>query len=95
MGKSVTKADLVADAARSAGITKTAADKAVNAILESMQKGLIKGKRITLVGFGTFAINNRKAREGRNPQTKKAIQIPAAKVVKFKSGKDLKNAVNK
>jgi len=95
MGKNLTKADLVAEAAKSAGITKTAADKAVNAILESMEKGLIKGKRITLVGFGTFAVANRQAREGRNPQTKQAIQIPAAKVVKFKSGKGLKDAVNK
>ncbi len=94
MSKNLTKAELIADAAKEACITKAAAEKALGAILTSMQGGLAQGRPITLMGFGTLSVGNRKARKGRNPQTGKEIQIPAAKVVKFKPGKGLKEAVN-
>jgi DNA-binding protein HU-beta len=85
----MTKADLVGVMAKEADITKAAAALALDAYVDAVTKELKKGGKIGLVGFGTFSVAKRKAREGRNPQTGKAIKIPAKKVVKFKAGKEL------
>jgi len=85
----MTKEDLVDAMAKEADITKAAATSALDAYVDAVAKELKKGGRIGLVGFGTFSVAKRKAREGRNPQTGKAIKIPAKKVVKFKAGKEL------
>lgn len=95
MSTNITKAELVDQASSSAGATKAATEKVLNAVLESIQGALIDGKNVTLVGFGTFTTTERKAREGRNPKTGSKIDIPAAKVAKFRPGKKLKEAVNK
>lgn len=89
----MTKAELIAAVAGDATIKKVDAEKAVNALIKVVSKTL-KGKgRLALAGFGTFVVAQRKAREGRNPQTGKPIKIPATKVVKFKPGKQLKDMV--
>jgi len=90
---SMTKADLVAQMASSAGITKAAAEKALAGFLKGVSGALKKGDKVTLVGFGTFSVAKRAAREGRNPQTGKKIKIKATKVVKFKAGSKLKGMV--
>ncbi len=89
----MTKAELVASIGKEAKISKTSAEKALNAFTASVTKALKKGERVALPGFGTFTVTKRKARIGRNPQTGKEIKIPAAKVAKFKAGNLLKNAV--
>lgn len=91
----MTKGELVDAIAGAAGITKVAAEKAMNAFTEAVAKSLKKGDSVGLVGFGTFSVSKRKARKGRNPQTGKEINIPATKVPKFKAGKGLKDAVKK
>jgi DNA-binding protein HU-beta len=91
----MTKAELVEAVAKSAGLTKAAAEKAVGAFITAVSGALKKGDRVTLVGFGSFEVANRKARTGRNPQTGKEIKIAAAKVPKFRAGKALKDAVAK
>ena len=83
------KTDLVAKIAEGAGMSKVDAKKALDATLEAIVKAVKKGDKVALVGFGTFAVTPRKARKGINPATKKAITIPAKKVVKFKAGKEL------
>ena len=85
----MTKAELIGVIAKSAGVTKDKAAKALDAYQEAVTKELKKSGKLVLVGFGTFSVVKRKAREGRNPQTGKAIRIPAKKVVKFKAGKEL------
>jgi DNA-binding protein HU-beta len=85
----MTKAELISIIAKSANITKNKAAKALSAYENTVTKELKKSGKIKLVGFGTFSVLKRKAREGRNPQTGKAIKIPAKKVVKFKAGKTL------
>jgi DNA-binding protein HU-beta len=89
----MTKEELVAKAADDAGVTKTQAAKVLKSILTSIEKSLKKGNKVSLVGFGTFSVAKRAAREGRNPATGKAIKIPAANIPKFKPGKKLKDAV--
>ena len=89
----MTKADLVSKMAKDAKITKVAAGKALNSVIDGITKALKKGDSVTLVGFGTFSVSRRKARKGRNPQTGREIKIPARKVAKFKAGADLKKAV--
>lgn len=89
----MTKVELVAIMAKSSGITKRAAETALESTLKSIRDSLKKGKKVTLVGFGTFSVARRAARNGRNPQTGRAIRIPAARVPRFKAGKDLKHAV--
>lgn len=89
----MTKEELVAKAAQETGITKTQADKALKSILGSIEGALAKGDKVSLVGFGTFSVARRAAREGRNPATGASIKIPAANVPKFKAGKKLKDAV--
>jgi len=89
----MTKAELVGVIAKAAGITKDKAAKSLDAYEVAVTKELKKSGKLVLVGFGTFSVVKRKAREGRNPQTGKAIKIPAKKVVKFKAGKDLASKV--
>ncbi len=74
--------------------SKSAAERAVNAVLESITNGLKKEGKVQIVGFGTFEVRKRKARMGRNPQTGEAIKIKASKNPAFKAGKALKDAVN-
>ncbi|WP_461209384.1 HU family DNA-binding protein [Desulfocurvus sp. DL9XJH121] len=89
----MTKADLVVKIAEKANITKANAERALNAFLETVEATLVKDKKLTLTGFGTFVVEERKARTGRNPRTGDKIKIPATKVVKFRPGKLLKDAV--
>ena len=89
----MTKEELIAEAAQKAGISKAAAGRILNSIINSIKKALKKGDKVTLVGFGTFSVAKRKARTGRNPATGAPIKIPAAKVPKFKAGKKLKDVV--
>ena len=89
----MTKAELIGVMADKAGITKATASDALDAYIEAVTKELKKTGKLGLVGFGTFSVVKRKAREGRNPQTGKAIKIPAKKVVKFKAGKTLADKV--
>ena len=84
------KATLVEAMAKDAKISKAAAGAALGSALASITKALKKGDTVTLVGFGTFSVSQRKARMGRNPQTGEAIKIKAAKVPKFKAGAKLK-----
>jgi DNA-binding protein HU-beta len=90
----MTKADLVAKIAAKASISKVGSERSLNAFLEAVQEILVEEGRLTLTGFGTFSVESRKARTGRNPRTGAAIKIPASKVVKFHPGKNLKEAVN-
>lgn len=90
----MTKADLVAKIADKAKMTKAGAERSLNAFLESVQEVLVKEGKLTLTGFGTFAVEKRQERKGRNPRTGAAIKIPASKVVKFRPGKNLKESVN-
>ncbi len=90
----MTKTDLINGMAENAGISKASAKKALDSLLTDIQGTLQKGDRVSLVGFGSWSVSNRAAREGRNPQTGKTIQIKAKNVVKFKAGSDLGAAVN-
>lgn len=89
----MTKAELVAKMADVAGITKGTAEKALNSFVAAVGDALASGDKITLVGFGTFDVAERAKREGRNPRTGEAITIPAGKVVRFKAGNKLKDAI--
>lgn len=90
----MTKADLVEKIAGTSGLTKAAAERSLSAFLESVTLCLTLDHKLTLTGFGTFAVENRKARQGRNPRTGETITIPASKVVKFRPGKQLKDSLN-
>ena len=94
MGKSVTKADLVNSIAGETGLKKVEAERALAAVTTAIQTALVDGRKVTLVGFGTFSVTHRAERMGRDPQTKQPIRIPASKSVKFKPGKAMKEAVN-
>jgi len=87
------KSQLVDAIAQDAGLTKSAAKKALESFLGNVEGTLKKGGKVSLIGFGTFSVQTRKARDGRNPATGKAIKIPAKKVVKFKAGSELSNSV--
>ena len=89
----MTKADLVAKVALKANMTKAAAERALNAFLDSVKDTLVKEGKLTLTGFGAFSVATRKARPGRNPRTGAKITIPASKMVKFRAGKLLKDVV--
>ncbi len=88
------KTELIDAVAEGADISKAAATRAVDTMLDSISKTLATGNQVTLVGFGTFSVKQRAARTGRNPRTGEPIDIPAAKVPGFKAGKALKDAVN-
>jgi len=87
------KNDLVAAVAESTGLSKTDAAAAVDAVFLAITKALKEGDEVRLVGFGTFAVTERAASEGRNPRTGEKISIPASKLPKFKPGKGLKDAI--
>lgn len=87
------KTELVSAIAEKTGLTKVQAKDALEATLCTIAGALEKGDKIALIGFGTFSVNEKAAREGINPATKKKIQIPARKVVKFKAGADLADKV--
>jgi DNA-binding protein HU-beta len=89
------KAELVAEVAERSGLTKRDAERAVNALVESIEGALTKGDRVSLVGFGTFEVRSRAPRSGRNPRTGESLQIKASRVPAFKAGKALKESVSK
>lgn len=88
------KAELVAAMADQADLSKKDAEKALKAFTDIVAEELKKGEKIQLVGFGTFEVSERAAREGRNPQSGEPMKIPASKAPKFKAGKALKDMVN-
>jgi DNA-binding protein HU-beta len=90
----MTKTDLVDILARKTGITKTSAAEAIDVITQTIADALKKGDKVTLIGFGTFDVAHRAAREGVNPRTRQKIKIKASKAPRFKAGKALKDAVN-
>jgi DNA-binding protein HU-beta len=89
------KGDLIDRVSGDAGISKAQADRAIDSVLGGITDSLRKGERVTLVGFGTFSISQRRSRKGRNPQTNEMMKIPATKAVRFSSGKKLKEVINK
>lgn len=89
----MTKVELIAAVAATAGLTKKDAEKAVSATLDVITEALQKGDKVSLVGFGTFEVRERKERQGRNPQTREPMTIPASKMPAFSAGKALKDAV--
>lgn len=89
----MTKVEIIAAVAENAGLSKKDAEKAVSATIEAITSGLKKDGKVQLVGFGTFEVRTRAAREGKNPATGAKIMIPATKVPAFKAGKSLKDAV--
>ena len=88
------KSELIDAIAAGADISKAAAGRALDSMLDAVTDSLQKGVGVSLVGFGTFSVKERAARQGRNPKTGETIQIKAAKVPGFKAGKALKDAVN-
>ena len=88
------KTELVAAVAEQADISKKDAEKALKVFVDVVTEEMKKGEKVQLVGFGTFEVSERAAREGRNPQTGKTMKIEACKAPKFKAGKALKDAVN-
>ena len=88
------KHELVAAIAQDAELSKKDAEKALAATIDAISKALVEGDKVQIVGFGTFGVVERAAREGRNPATGEAMHIEASKTVKFKAGKALKDAVN-
>ena len=89
------KTELIDKIAAGAGLSKADAKKALDATTAAIKDALVAGDKIQLVGFGTFSVNERPAREGINPATKEKIQIAAKKVAKFKAGAELADALNK
>jgi len=89
------KAQLIAEVAKDTGMTKVDAEKAVKCTFDAISRSLKKGSSVTLIGFGTFSVYNRKARKGKNPRTGETLKIAAKKVPKFKAGKALTDAVGK
>ena len=87
------KTELVTNVAAKAGLKKKDAESAVNAFMEVVQQAMVEGDKVQLIGFGTFEVATRAAREGFNPATKEKVQIPAKNVVKFKAGAALNDAV--
>ena len=89
------KAMLIDKIARDADITKVAAATALDSLIHGVTSALKKNQRVTLVGFGTWSVNKRRARTGRNPQTGETIKIKAKKAVRFKAGKQLDETLNR
>lgn len=88
------KEELVQEISKKADVTQKEAVEVLNALIDTVQKSVAKGKKVTLVGFGTFERRDRAARIGRNPQTGKELKIPATKVPAFSAGKKFKTIVN-
>ncbi|HAU32579.1 MAG: Histone family protein DNA-binding protein [Desulfotomaculum sp. 46_296] len=88
------KAELIAQVAEKSDLTKKDAERAVSALIETVEEALVRGDRVQLVGFGTFEIRERAARKGRNPQTGQEIDIAATRVPVFKAGKSLREVIS-
>jgi len=88
------KGELIEAVAAAADLTKADATKAVEAFVDTVTRTLRRGDQVAIVGFGSFSVKNRAARQGRNPKTGATIEIPASRVPGFKAGKALKDAVN-
>lgn len=88
------KSELIDTVAQAAEISKSAAERAVDAMVGAVKSTLRKSEEVTLIGFGTFYAADRAARQGRNPRTGEPVQIPAARVPRFRAGKALKDAIN-
>lgn len=88
------KTDLIKNVAESAELTKKDAEKAIKAVFEEISQALAEDDKVQIIGFGTFEVRQRKAREGRNPRNNEPIQIEASKTPAFKAGKQLKDLVN-
>ena len=91
----MTKAELISAVAEKSDLTKKDSEKAVSAMIDVITEALVGGDKVSLVGFGTFEVKNRSARNGINPRTKEPMPIPASKLPSFKAGKALKEAVAK
>ena len=89
------KAELITSISEKSDLTKKDSEKALNSFFETIEETLSKGEKIQLIGFGSFEVRERAARQGRNPQTKAEITIPASKVPVFRVGKALKDYINK
>lgn len=89
------KAEMIDKIAQDAGITKAAAGRAIESLIDGIGRSLKKGERAALVGFGTFSVGHRRGRTGRNPQTGATIEIPPKKIVRFRCGKELEELINK
>ena len=87
------KTEFVEKIAAASGLSKADSKKALEAVVATVKEALVAGDKVALVGFGTFAVSERPAREGINPQTKEKIKIAAKKVAKFKAGKELNDAL--
>lgn len=90
---SVSKKDLTSAVAKKVGLSQVETGKVIDAVLEEIKASMAAGKRVRLIGFGTFEVRKRAARKGVNPQTNKPMNIPASKSPAFKPGKELKDAV--
>lgn len=90
----MTKAELVAEITKVTGSTKQDSERVLNGVFDSIKEALSKGEEVRLTGFGSFKVNGRAARTGRNPRTGQEIKIAASKVPAFRPGKELKDAVN-
>jgi DNA-binding protein HU-beta len=88
------KADMIEQIAQAAEVSKSAAERAVDALVGAVKSTLKRGDMVTLVGFGTFYVSKRQARAGRNPRTGEALTIKATRVPRFRAGKALKDAIN-
>ena len=88
------KTELIDKIAEGSGLTKTDSKKALEAAVSAIQAALVAGDKVSLVGFGTFSVSERPAHQGINPATKEKIQIAAKKLVKFKAGAELADAIN-
>ena len=89
------KTDIIAAVAEKTGMTKKDAERVINATIETIEGGLVKGDKVQISGFGIFEVKAREARVGRNPRTKETIQIPATRLPAFKASKTLKDTVAK
>ncbi|WP_448873187.1 HU family DNA-binding protein [Desulfobulbus propionicus] len=87
------KTELIDKVAKESALSKAVAEQVVNSVLSAVAEAMKMGDKVTLVGFGTFSVSERAAREGRNPKSGETINIPAKKVVKFKAGSKLKETV--
>ena len=92
-GVLMTKAELIAKIAEQASISKSSAEQSLNALLEAIQEALASDGKLSLPGFGSLVVEERKERKGHNPRTGESITIPAGKVVKFRAGINLKKQI--
>lgn len=94
LGGGMNKSQLIELIASKANLSKKSATRAVDLFVDSIKDNLVRGKKVTITGFGTFSVSSRASRNGVNPQTGKAIKIPASKVPRFKAGKDLRKLIS-